>query len=181
MRFLLGLARTLVALGLGVWIGGLAFFGAITAAIMFPMTKKAGVPALAPQMVGPMLSRFAIVCVVCSVLIIAGWLIDGALSKRGLWWRIQGALTLVAVALGTYLNFGLLPAVERDIDAVLPLYMRSLSPSPHFTPAETELKTRFDTGHQKFGDLARINIWLLVGVLSCLMAHSLPPQPERQS
>ncbi len=180
MRFLLGLTRTLVALSFGLWIGGLAFFGAITAAIMFRMTREAGVPQMAPQMVGPMLSRFAIICTVCSVVLVGGWLLDGALSQRTKWWRAQGVLTLVAVALGAYLNFALLPTVERDQGAVLPLYVRSLQSPSSLSPAETQLKARFDAGHQRFNRLAGINIWLLVGALACLMARSLPVETARR-
>ncbi|RYX84531.1 DUF4149 domain-containing protein [bacterium] len=181
MRFLLGFARTLVALAMGLWIGGLIFFGAITAAIMFRMTREAGVPDMAPKMVGPMLSRFAIICAVCSVILIAGWVVDGVLSKRSLWWRIQGGLTVIVIALGAYLNFGLLPTVERDQTAVLPLYVRSLSKNPQFTPAETELKARFDDGHHRYNRLAVINMWLLVAALACLMAHSLPVEVGRKA
>lgn len=182
MRFVLGLTRTLVALSFGLWIGGLLFFGAITAAIMFPKTRAAGVPQLAPEMVGPMLSRFAIVCTVCSVFLVLGWLIDGALTKRTLWWRAQGVLSLVAVTLGAYLNFALLPAVERDQSAVLPLYVRSLNPQNVLTPQEAELKSRFDAGHQSFNKLAGINIWLLVAALACLMARTLPePLSQREA
>ncbi|RYG57778.1 DUF4149 domain-containing protein [bacterium] len=179
MRFLLGLTRTLVALGMGLWIGGLAFFGAITAAIMFRMTREAGIPDMAPKMVGPMLSRFAIICTVCSVILVVGWLIDGLLTKRALWWRLQGGLTVIAVTLGAYLNFGLLPVVERDQTAVLPLYVRSISAASSLTPAEAQLKARFDAGHERFNRLAGINIWLLVGALACLMARSLPEEVGR--
>ncbi|BCM90762.1 hypothetical protein IAD21_02622 [Abditibacteriota bacterium] len=190
MRFLLGLTRTLVALGLGLWIGGLVFFGAITAAIMFRMTREAGVADMAPRMVGPMLSRFAIVCTVCSFILVGGWLLDGilTLTTRALWWRLQGGLTVIAVSLGAYLNFGLLPTVERDQPAVLPLYVRSQSvpsSSPPSTPAplspeEAELKARFDAGHAQFKRLSFIDIWLLVGALACLMARSLPAEVGRQ-
>lgn len=177
MRFLLGLSRTLVALCLGVWIGGLVFFGAMTAATMFPMTRAAGVPALAPQMVGPMLSKFAVVCTICSVVLLVGWLLDGALSKRDVWWRAQGILSVVAVVLGAGLNFGLLPAVERDQIVAVPLYVRSLKAS--LSPQEAQLKARFDAGHDRFNRLTGINICLLVGALACLMARSLPAKETR--
>ena len=180
MRFLLGLVRTLVVLGLGLWIGGLFFFGAITAAVMFPKTREAGIPQLAPQMVGPMLTRFAWVCTAVSLVLIIGWWLDGALSKRTLWWRAQGALTLIAVSLGAYLNFGLLPTIERDQNAVLPLYLRSLQTNPAFTPQEAGLRARFDAGHESFDRLAHVNIWLLVGVLACFIARSLPEEPTRR-
>ncbi len=174
MRFLLGLTRTLVALAFGLWIGGLVFFGAITAAILFPMTKQAGVAALAPQMVGPMLSRFALVCAVCSVVLVLGWALDGILSNRGNGWTAQGALTLVAVGLGTFLNFVLLPQTQRDQGAVLPLYARSVSGTNALSPQETAIKARFDAGHKSFNRLAGINIYLLIGALACLMARTLP-------
>jgi hypothetical protein len=173
MRFLLGLTRTLVALSFGLWIGGLVFFGAITAAIMFPMTKQAGQPALAPQMVGPMLSRFALVCAVCSVVLVLGWALDGVLTRRGKGWMAQGALTLAAVGLGTFLNFGLLPQTERDQSAVLPLYARAVEGNA-LSPQEAALKARFDAGHKNFNRLAGINIYLLIGALACLMARTLP-------
>lgn len=174
MRFLLGFTRTLVALSMGVWIGGLAFFGAITAAIMFPMTREAGVPELAPQMVGPMLSRFALVCAVCSLVLVLGWALDGAIAGRGKGWMAQGVLTLAAVGLGTYLNFVLLPQTERDQKAVLPLYARSVAGKNTLSPREAGLKARFDAGHQGFNRLAGINIYLLIGALACLMARTLP-------
>lgn len=174
MRFLLGLTRTLVALSFGLWIGGLVFFGAITAAIMFPMTRAAGQPALAPQMVGPMLSRFALVCAVCSLVLVLGWALDGVLVGRGKFWAAQGVLTLAAVGLGTYLNFVLLPQTERDQKAVLPLYARSVAGKNTLSPGEAGLKARFDAGHQGFNRLAGIDIYLLIGALSCLMARTLP-------
>ena len=174
MRFLLGLTRTLVALSMGLWIGGLFFFGAITAAVMFPMTIKAGVPQMAPLMVGPMLSHFGVVCSICSVVLLVGWLVDGLLTKSALWWRLQGVLTILAVGLGAYLNFGLLPAVERDQPAAIPLYVRSKGPHPSFTPAELELRARFDAKHERSSTLFFVDIYLLIGALACLMARSLP-------
>lgn len=180
MRFLLGFTRTLVALAFGLWIGGLVFFGAITAAIMFPMTRKAGQPALAPLMVGPMLSRFALVCAVCSLVLVVGWALDGLLSKRGKGWGAQGALTLGAVGLGTFLNFGMLPQIERDQSAVLPLYARSVAGQSALSPQESQLKARFDAGHKGFNRLAGINIYLLIGALACLMARTLPAREPAQ-
>lgn len=180
MRFLLGLTRTLVALSFGLWIGGLVFFGAITAAIMFPMTKQAGQAALAPQMVGPMLSRFALVCAVCSLVLVLGWALDGALSGRGKGWVAQGVLTLAAVGLGTYLNFVLLPQTERDQSAVLPLYARAVAGKSALSPQEAQLKARFDAGHQGFNRLAGIDIYLLIGALACLMGRTLPAKKRRE-
>ncbi len=179
MRFLLGSTRTLVALAFGLWIGGLFFFGAITAAIMFPMTREAGQPALAPQMVGPMLSRFALVCAGCSFVLVVGWALDGILSNRSKGWRAQGALTLAAVGLGTFLNFVLLPQTERDQGAVLPLYARSLGGTNALSPQETQLKARFDARHKEFNRLAGINIYLLIGALACLMARTLPAKEPK--
>ncbi len=176
MRFLLGLTRTLVALALSLWIGGLAFFGIITAAIMFRMTKEAGVADMAPRMVGPMLSRFAIICTVCSVILVVGWLIDGSLTTRALWWRLQGGLTFVAVALGLYINFGFLPALVRDQTAVLPFYTRSLSHPDSLSPNEKQIKANFDVKHQRSTQLFQLDLWLLVGALACLMARSLPEE-----
>lgn len=181
MRFLLGLSRTLVALAFGLWIGGLVFFGAITAAIMFPMTRAQGVPALAPMMVGPMLSRFALVCVVCSVLLLGGWLLDGALSERGKGWLAQGALTLLAVGLGSYLNFVLLPGIERDQSTVLPLYARSVQSANALSPQEAATKARFDAGHKRFNQLAGLNIYLLIGALAALMVRTLPAKERVRS
>ena len=178
MRIVLGATRTLVALAFGLWIGGLVFFGAITAAIMFPMTRKLGVPQIAPQMVGPMLSRFALVCAVCSVVLVTGWALDGALARRGRGWTAQGVLTLVAVGLGTFLNFVLLPQIERDQSAVLPLYARSVAQGGQgvLSAQETALKARFDAGHQRFNSLAAINIYLLIGALAALMGRTALPR-----
>jgi len=172
MRIILGAVRTLVALCFGLWIGGLVFFGAITAAIMFPFTRKAGVPEIAPEMVGPMLSRFALVCAVCSVVLVGGWALDGALAKRGRAWTVQGVLTLAAVALGTFLNFGMLPQTERAQGEVLPFYARSLEAPNTLSPDEKRLKARFDAGHQRFNSLAAINIYLLIGALAALMMRT---------
>jgi len=175
MRFVLGATRTLVALCFGLWIGGLVFFGAITAAIMFPFTRKVGVPQLAPQMVGPMLSRFALVCAVCSVFLVGGWALDGVLARRGRGWTAQGVLTLAAVGLGTFLNFVLLPQIERDQSAVLPLYARSVAQGGQgvLSAQEAALKARFDAGHQRFNSLAAINIYLLIGALAALMGRTV--------
>ena len=181
MRFALGLTRTLVALACGLWIGGVVFFGAITAAIMFPMTRAAGKPALAPQMVGPMLSRFALVCAVCSLVLVLGWALDGVLARRGKSWIAQGVLTLAAVGLGTYLNFVLLPQTQRDQGAVLPLYARSLAEQNALSLGEAQLKARFDAGHKQFNRLAGFDIYLLIGALSCLMARTLPAKERAET
>lgn len=171
--------RLMMALALSVWIGGLAFFGIVTAPIIFKMTRENGVSELAPQMVGLMLTRFGAICAICAAILVATWLLDGTLNRPNRVWKIQGAFLVLALALGAYLNFSFLPQTIRDQKAVLPIMALESAKTP-LSASQKAIKARFDAGHQGFSRLARLNLWLLVCVLALLLARTLPQGEKKR-
>src|SRR5690349_19502407 len=71
--------RFLTFLALSLWIGGMAFFGAMAAPVLFKLTKTSSAPELGPQMVGEMLGRFGVLTTICSLVLLISWFADGVL------------------------------------------------------------------------------------------------------
>ena len=174
-----GLARGLTLLAIGIWIGGMTFFGAVTAPLMFRAARASAAPELAPILVGQMLGRFTFITYICGALMLLGWLLDGliALDRRWLWWA-QGALTTVCAALAIYLGAVILPRTVAQQDAIVPLFVKDARQQP-LTAEEQQMRKSFDVGHQEYQKLGSINVYLLVALLGLIIARTRVPVRER--
>ncbi len=113
------LARTLHAVALSLWLGGLITIGALVAPTAFHLTHTlpafSGNPALqnavAGGVVGGSLHLFTFVCYACGLLLlIADVLLLRFASRR---WGLGGILTSVLLLLSAlYLGFYLTPAMD---------------------------------------------------------------------
>lgn len=171
---LIGL-RSLTALALSLWIGGMAFFGIMAAPVMFRLARQSSAPQLAPQMVGAMLTRFGFVTTACALLMLIGWFVDGLLSKtRGQkLWKVQGVLSLICLGFSLYLNNVLLPQTQAQQAEILPIFARDAR-GETLTPQEIATRAAFDSGHHAYQRLASINLYLLLAILVIISARSLP-------
>src|SRR5687767_872220 len=120
-------ARWLFMLSLGLWLGGIMFLGAVSAPGIFKFLRAQGQEALAPQLVGVLVERFAPVSLVFGVLALLGWLLESAMAgpntrSRHSWkplWLGQGAGLCSMLGLALYLNFVALPQLLRDQKTVI--------------------------------------------------------------
>ena len=170
--FFAGVARALALLSIGIWVGGMAFFGAVTAPLMFRAASASAAPELAPILVGQMLGRFTGITYICGALMLAGWLIDGALSRdrRPLWWA-QGALTAVCIGLAIYLGSVILPRTVAQQDEIVPLFVKAARKQP-LTPDEQARRAAFDVGHRNYQKIGSINVYLLLALLGIIVART---------
>ena len=170
--FFSALARGLALLAIGIWIGGLTFFGAVTAPLMFRAARASAAPELAPILVGQMLGRFTFITYICGVLMLLGWLFDGLImrDRRLLWWA-QGAATSVCVALAIYLGAIVLPRTVAQQGAIVPLFVKDARKQP-LTPAEQAQRRAFDVGHEEYQKLGSVNVYLLIGLLGIIVART---------
>ena len=177
--FFAGLARALALLGIGIWVGGMAFFGAVTAPLMFRAARASAAPELAPILVGQMLGRFTWVTYICGALMIVGWLFDGLITRdrRFLWWA-QGATTATCLALAMYLGAVILPRTVAQQDAIVPLFVKDARKQA-LTPAEQAQRKAFDVGHEEYQKIGSINVYLLIGLLGLIVARTRVVTRER--
>ena len=167
-----GLARGLTLLAIGLWVGGMAFFGAVAAPLMFRMARQSTAPELAPLLVGAMLGRFTWITYACAGAMLLGWLIDGWLTRdrRWLWWA-QGALTTVCLGLALYLGTVTLPRTVADQSTIVPLFAKDAR-GQKLTPAEQSARAAFDVGHTQYQKLGALSVYLLLGVLGIVVART---------
>lgn len=157
--------RTVNMLALALPVGGLAFFGIFAAPAIFRVARAASRAELAPQMVAQMLGRFGYVLIACAVLALICWGLDhprpGSRDSRtlGLWWRVQGAASLLALGLTLFLQQGLMPRILAMQDQVL-----AVRPGA----SESALRATFDAVHDSYSSVARILLWASVAALACL-------------
>ena len=177
--FFAGLARAVALLGVGVWIGGLTFFGAVTAPLMFRAARASAAPELAPILVGQMLGRFTFVTYICGALMLLGWILDGILTRdrRWLWWA-QGLITTICLTLAIYLGAGILPRTVAQQDSIVPLFVKDAR-RQSLTPAEQARRAAFDVGHQDYQKLASINVYLLIALLGVIVARTRVAESKR--
>ena len=170
--FFAGVARALALLGIGVWVGGMAFFGAVTAPLMFRAARASAAPELAPILVGQMLSRFTAITYICGALMLLGWFLDGALTRdrRPLWWA-QGALTAICVGFAITLGSVILPRTVAQQDDIVPLFVKDAQGQP-LTPNEKARRAAFDVGHEDYQKLGSINVYLLIALLGLVVART---------
>jgi hypothetical protein len=155
-------------LAIGVWLGGLAFFGIVTAPFLFRIARAQHVPEIAPQMVTAMLGRFTYFTYVCAALLILVWLAEGAMgaakgaAKR--WWVVQGSGTVIAAAIAFYLGAALFPQIVSRQPEILPVFRRA-ELKQSLTPEQQQIRAEFDRQHQGYNKLASISVWVLVATL----------------
>ncbi len=153
--------RFLTALALGLWIGGLFFFGAMAAGPMFRVAREAHHGELAPQMVAVMLGRFGFVLLACGLMLLLGWASENWLAPpRSLWekrlWTIQGAASATMLGIALYLGLVLMPRIRAMQFGVL-------------HGPNSALKTQFDAAHSAYSSLAGVSIYLGFAVLLSMM------------
>ena len=178
-QFFSGLARAVTLLAVGIWIGGLTFFGAVTAPLMFRAARASAAPELAPILVGQMLGRFTFITYICGALMLLGWIFDGLISldRRWLWWA-QGAATAICISLAIYLGAVILPRTVAQQDAIVPLFVKDARKQP-LTSAERAMRQSFDVGHQEYQKLGSINVYLLIALLGLIVARTKVVGRER--
>lgn len=184
-------ARFATLLGLGVWLGGIAFAGAV-APLLFRVARENGVEAVAPQMFGAMLARFGFITLVCAVLMLGGWLAEAKASRAplSLWpqrarklWMIQGVLTLSMLAVAIYLSIALLPRMNVLQREFLPQFRQGAMSQPLIGRDLTIPKLdnsaprqEFERGHVNSTRLTMLCFWLGVATLACFSARSILPR-----
>ena len=156
-------------LSLGLWLGGILFLGAVSAPGIFRFLRAQGQEALAPQLVGVLVARFAPVALAFGILALVGWVLEKGLTRReaqrqSLWrtlWIGQGAGVMTMLGLALYLNFGALPQLLRDQQAVI---QESKATGTALSARGTENKSparlRFDALHENYSRLTMIIFWL---------------------
>ena len=171
-NFFAGLARGVALFAIGIWIGGMTFFGAVTAPLMFRAARASAAPELAPILVGQMLGRFTFITYICGALMLLGWLVDGFITRdrRWLWWA-QGFVTIICVALAITLGAAILPRTVAQQDAIVPLFVKDARKQP-LTPAEQAQRASFDVGHEDYQKLGSINVYLLIALLGLIVART---------
>ena len=162
------IARFLFLLGLGVWLGGYAFFGAVAAPMMFRVARENSAPTLAPLMVGEILSRFAFVSTVCAFLMLAGWLLSRGFSAPKSW-KWQGVFTVCAVAVSLFSNLVLLPQTRAAQPQILS-FIEKRARGEALSSGELGVQTAFDARHKLSENLGRATIWMLLLALGAFCA-----------
>ena len=147
----LALSRWLVSLALCLWIGGLAFFGAIAAPAMFRVARAAGQGALAPQMVAAMLARFGVILIACGLILLLGWVVERRAVEFGdrrerAWWWAQGAASLLMLGVALYLHTVLMPRIQA-------------MQAPVLSGGDASVRAAFDVAHRSYGSLASLSLY----------------------
>ncbi len=168
-RLLLSVARLFTVLGAGMWIGGLAFFGAVAAPIISRVDRS-----LLFVLVAPMLSRFAMVTYVCGGLMLLGWLMEryvaNGVSRRNLpaWWA-QGTFTVAMLSIALYLGQVLMPQIkELQSDLRKPSTIIGLLEDRLLKKGgdgAVESRTEFDIAHDRYSQMSQVTVWLGLGTL----------------
>jgi hypothetical protein len=168
-RILLSIARLMTVLGAGMWIGGLAFFGAVAAPIISRVDRS-----LLFVLVAPMLSRFSVVTYVCGGLMLLGWLMERYVANgvprrsRPSWWA-QGAFTVVMLSIALYLGQVLMPQIkelQRDLrkpSTIIGLLGDRLLKKRG--DAAVESRTDFDLAHNRYSQMSQVTVYLGLATL----------------
>ncbi len=155
-------------LALALPLGGLAFFGIFAAPSMFRVARAAHRPELAPQMVALMLGRFGWVLIACAGVALACWIADRPrldvpdARRSSLWWRLQGAASLLVLGLSLFLQLALMPRILAMQGQVLAL-------------SDPALHASFDAAHKSYSSVASVLLWATLFVLGCLARRSVRP------
>ena len=178
------LARSVTMLGLGLWLGGILFLGAVSAPAIFRFCRAHDVESLAPQLVGALVARFGPLTVALGVVLCLAWLFDGWLSRfrrtaqervaqERLLWRAQGVCLSAMLTLTLYLNFVALPELQREQGAVIRESIATGTPlgasaGASASGAKSAARLHFDALHQRYSQLTMAVFWLGVAALFAL-------------
>ena len=173
------LIRWVTMLGLGLWLGGILFLGAVSAPAIFRFCRAHGVEPLAPQLVGALVARFGPLTVTLGVVLCVAWAFDGLFSHCGrtaqeraparLLWRVQGVCLLAMLSLTLYLNFAALPELLREQGAVIRESVATgTSLNATTGGAKSAARLRFDALHQRYSQLTMVVFYLGVTALAVL-------------
>jgi uncharacterized membrane protein len=188
IRWGVAVCRFLTVLSLIVWLGGLAFLGPVAAPAIFKINRVLG-----PQMVGAMLGRFTPLIYVAAILLLAGWIAEGQLTRpqglaRRLWW-LQGGGSIVMLLLAVYLGIIVMPrivALQPQIVAGLnvsntPPAASMTAPSALASHVNPVVKAEFDAAHKTYTTLTSVTVWigLAVAFIFCLRTALVPNGSER--
>ena len=177
-------ARFLTLLGLAVWLGGLAFMGAVAAPAIFGVSR-----ALGPQAVGAMLARFTPMMYGCGALMLLGWALERL--RRGeihsgnerLWWA-QGIGTLAMLIITLYLGRAVTPEINATQPLRSPVAARTQGAPPRTTataPQAKALKARFDVAHKRYTQLTKVTVLLGMATLLLLCLRLSVPRSDYES
>ena len=181
------LARWLTMLTLGLWLGGILFLGAVSAPGIFKFCRAHDVEALAPQLVGVLVARFAPVSLVFGALALLAMLAEvismpvsaKRQATRRLLWRGQAIGVLAMLGVAFYLNFVALPQLLSDQEAVMrESAANGTTLSARGTEGKSATRLRFDALHQRYSSLTMIIFWLGAASLAAFAWRvSLPEKP----
>ena len=173
-------------LALGLWLGSLFFLGPIGAPGIFKFLRAQNQEALAPQLVGVLVERFAPVSLVLGALALLSWFIEGLIKqekRQPRWkhlWIGQGACVITMLALALYLNLMALPQMLRDQKAVIEESRTTGTElSARGMQGKSEARQRFDTLHENYRRLTTI-IFCLGAVSLAAFAGRVSLNEKRQ-
>jgi hypothetical protein len=185
--FPLAFFRFLAILGAALWIGGLIFFGAVAAPVLVKTDR-----ALLFLLVAPLLARFAFVTYVCSAFMLLGWTGErivqlkrerrGDEIARGLGlWRAQGIFSALMLVIALYLGTIVMPRLLQLQPQMQAENTAFAQRAPQNNAVQNAASTRdipeaqktpqrrnFDALHALYSNLARVTVWLGLGVLFAL-------------
>lgn len=155
--------RWLSLLAPGLWLGGLLFLGPIGAPGIFKFLRAQDQEALAPQLVGVLVERFAPISLILGALTVLSWLVEGLIKQEKRlprWKRLwigQGACVITMLALALYLNLIALPQMLRDQKAVIEESKATNTElSVRGTEGKSAARQRFDVLHENYKHLTTI-------------------------
>lgn len=161
--------RWITMLGLGLWLGGILFLGAVSAPAIFRFCRAHGVESLAPQIVGALVERFGPLSAVLGVVLCLAWLAEGIVigkTTRKVW-LMQGCCLSAMLVLALYLNFVALPELLLNQAAVIRESASNGTPltiAPNV--AKSAARLHFDALHQRYSQLTMLIFWLGAAVLA---------------
>lgn len=163
LQILRAITRWITMLGLGLWLGGILFLGAVSAAVLFPFCRAHGVESLAPQIFGEQMKVFGWITIVLGVVLCIAWVTEGWLGGKNArkLWLAQGCCLGAMLVLTLYLNFAALPELLHEQTAVI---RESAANGTTLTVAPDALKSaarlHFDALHQRYSQLTMLIFWL---------------------
>lgn len=150
-------SNVLVYLGLSIWIGGLAVFGAVVAPVLFGGTLPR---TLAGAINSSILSRLGTLEIVAGVILVGG--LFYAAIRVGSWMNWTAlVIGLVMLATAAYYTAVLFPKVNR--------IRVEIGSFESIAAEKQELKAEFDRGHQLYSTLVK---GVLLGAIIVLVLHT---------
>jgi hypothetical protein len=177
----LALCRFFQILPLGIWIGGLAFFGAVVAPVI---AKRLG---LLYELVAPFLGRFGTVTLALGVLMLLGWALERNVSTHiggKKLWAVQGACMAAMLGIALFLHFALMPPITK-LQPVIYQQQKAagrleLSAREARGQLQTPEFTEFDRLHHIYNTGARLCLFLGLASLA-IFCWRVSLKPENYS